>query len=133
MCEYGSFQIDLVTTSKADETKLKFIQDEILKLNHDKNLLEKISASVEIGKTGIWEIFLEEDGVEILEDEEFSNLISSLEFVLGEFAQGSNYSWTVDLPFSFKFWQKEISGWELTFEEQNSYEENEDFNLWDDE
>jgi len=60
MSEYGSFQIDLVTISKADETKLEFIREEILKFNHDKNLLEKISASVEIGKTGIWEIFLEE-------------------------------------------------------------------------
>jgi hypothetical protein len=136
MSEYGSFQIDLVTTSKADKEKLEFIQAEILKLEFDKNLLEKISTSIEIGKTMVWEIFLEEDGVEILDEEEFSNLISSLESVLGDFSLGSNYSWTVDLPFSTKFWQKEISGWEVIFEEQNPFEEGSninDFDIWDDE
>jgi hypothetical protein len=92
-----------------------------------------ISESIEIGKTGFWEIFLEADSVEILDDEEFSNLILSLESIIGLFGQGSNYSWTIDIPFSSKFWQKELTGWEVIFEEKNTYEENEDFDLWDDE
>ena len=95
--------------------------------------MEKISSSVEVGKIGVWEIFLEEDGVEILGDEEFSNLIVSLESIFVEFDQGSNYSWTVDLPYSSKVWKKESDGWELIFEETNPYEEQEDFDLWDDE
>lgn len=133
MSDYGSFQIDLISSEKADKTKLEFIQFEILKLNYNKVLLEKISSSVEVGKIGVWEIFLEEDGVEILGDEEFSNLIASLESIFVEFDQGSNYSWTVDLPYSSKVWKKESDGWELIFEETNPYEEQEDFDLWDDE
>ena len=133
MSDYGSFQIDLISSEKADKTKLEFIQSEILKLNYNKVLLEKISSSVEVGKIGVWEIFLEEDGVEILGDEEFSNLIVSLESIFVEFDQGSNYSWTVDLPYSSKVWKKESDGWELIFEETNPYEEQEDFDLWDDE
>jgi|688.fasta_scaffold193690_3 hypothetical protein len=133
MSDYGSFQIDLISSEKADKTKLEFIQSEILKLNYNKVLLEKISSSVEVGKIGVWEIFLEEDGVEILGDEEFSNLIASLESIFVEFDQGSNYSWTVDLPYSSKVWKKESDGWELIFEETNPYEEQEDFDLWDDE
>ena len=133
MSDYGSFQIDLISSEKADKTKLEFIQSEILKLNYNKVLLEKISSSVEVGKMGVWEIFLEEDGVEILGDEEFSNLIVSLESIFVEFDQGSNYSWTVDLPYSSKVWKKESDGWELIFEETNPYEEQEDFDLWDDE
>ena len=131
MSNYGSFQIDLISAEKADETKLEFIQAEILKLNYNKSLLEKISASVEVGKIGVWEIFLEEDGVEILDDEDFLNLISCLESIFGQFDQGSNYFWTIDLPYSSKVWKKESEGWELIFEEENHYEENEDFNLWD--
>jgi hypothetical protein len=123
----------LISSEKADKTKLEFIQSEILKLNYNKVLLEKISSSVEVGKIGVWEIFLEEDGVEILGDEEFSNLIASLESIFVEFDQGSNYSWTVDLPYSSKVWKKESDGWELIFEETNPYEEQEDFDLWDDE
>lgn len=133
MSEYGSFQIDLITSEKAEKEKLEFLQSEILKLNYEKNLLEKISDSIDVGKTGFWEIFLEEDGIEILDGEDFSNLIFTLESIFGGFGRGSNYSYTVDLPFSSKFWQKEISGWELIFEDQNSYEENENFNFWDDE
>ena len=133
MSDYGSFQIDLISSEKADKTKLESIQSEILKLNYNKVLLEKISSSVEVGKIGVWELFLEEDGVEILGDEEFSNLITSLESIFVEFDQGSNYSWTVDLPYSSKVWKKESDGWELIFEETNPYEEQEDFDLWDDE
>ena len=132
MSEYGSFQIDLITSEKAEKEKLEFLQSEILKLNFEKNLLEKISDSIEIGKTGFWEIFLEEDGIEILDDEDFSNLIFTLESIFGGFDQGSNYSYTVDLPYSSKVWKKESDGWDLIFEEENPYEE-EGFNHWDDE
>lgn len=133
MSEFGAFQIDLMSVEKAEEGKLETIKSEILNLDFDKNLLMNISESIEIGKTGFWEIFLEADSVEILDDEEFSNLILSLESILGLFDQGSNYSWTIDIPFSSKFWQKESTGWEVIFEEKNTYEENEDFDLWDDE
>jgi|688.fasta_scaffold291163_2 hypothetical protein len=133
MSEFGAFQIDLMSVEKAEEEKLETIKSEILNLDFDKNLLMNISESIEIGKTGFWEIFLEADSVEILDDEEFSNLILSLESIIGLFGQGSNYSWTIDIPFSSKFWQKELTGWEVIFEEKNTYEENEDFDLWDDE
>lgn len=133
MSEYGSFQIDLITSEKAEKEKLEFLQSEILKLNFKKNLLEKISDSIEIGKTGFWEIFLEEDGIEILDDEDFSNLIFILESIFGGFDQGSNYSYTVDIPYSSKVWKKESDGWDLIFEEENPYEEEEGFNHWDDE
>ena len=133
MSEYGSFQIDLITSEKAEKEKLEFLQSEILKLNFEKNLLEKISDSIEIGKTGFWEIFLEEDGIEILDDEDFSNLIFTLESIFGGFDQGSNYSYTVDIPYSSKVWKKESDGWDLIFEEQNPYEEEEGFDDWDDE
>ena len=133
MPEFGAFQIDLISVEKAEEEKLETIKSEILNLDFDKNLLMNISESIEIGKTGFWEIFLEADSVEILDDEEFSNLILSLESIIGLFGQGSNYSWTIDIPFSSKFWQKELTGWEVIFEEKNTYEENEDFDLWDDE
>ncbi len=133
MLEYGSFQIDLISAEKAEEEKLENIKLEIQNLDFNKKLLTNISESVEIGKTGFWEIFLEENSVEILDNEGFSNLISNLESIFGPFSQGSNYTWSIDLPFSAQVWQKEVSGWELIFEESNSYEENEDFNLWDDE
>ena len=133
MSQYGSFQIDLITSEKAEKEKLEFLQFEILKLNFEKNLLEKISDSIEIDKTGFLEIFLEEDGIEILDDEDFLNLIFTLESIFGEFDHGSNYSYTVDLPYSSKVWKKESDGWDLIFEEENPYEEEEGFNHWDDE
>lgn len=133
MSQYGSFQIDLITSEKVEKEKIEFFQSEILKLNFEKNLLEKISDSIEIDKTGFLEIFLEEDGIEILDDEDFLNLIFTLESIFGGFDQGSNYSYTVDLPYSSKVWKKESDGWDLIFEEENPYEEEEGFNHWDDE
>ena len=45
MSEYGSFQIDLITSEKAEKEKLEFLQSEILKLNFEKNLSGRLDAA----------------------------------------------------------------------------------------
>jgi hypothetical protein len=53
--------------------------------------------------------------------------------VIGGFANNSEFSWTVEFPYSRKGWQKNGFEWELIYEETDDYyeEDGDSFDGWE--
>lgn len=134
MSETSVYHVDLVSLSKFDEKVFQNYKNLIGDLPSDKDLLESIVDCMLLSSGGLIEIYVEQGNTKITDPEEFFSLIAKVEKIVGGFADNSEFSWTVEFPFSHKTWQKNNFEWDLIFDEtDNYYEDQTDYNEWEEE
>lgn len=134
MSETSVYHVDLVSSSKFDEKVFENFKKLIDELNHDRDVIESFLDCIELNSKGSIEIYVEQGNTKITDPEDFYSLVKGVESVVGGFANSSEFSWTVEFPFSHKTWQKNNFEWELIFNETDDYYDDEpDFNDWEEE
>lgn len=134
MSETSVYHVDLVSSSKFDEKVFQNFKTQIEDLNHDRDVIESFLDCIQINSQGYVEIYVEQGNTKITDPEDLYSLVKNVENVLGGFANSSEFSWTVEFPFSHKTWQKNNFEWELVFDETDDYYEDEtDYNDWEEE
>jgi hypothetical protein len=134
MSETSVYHVDLVSSSKFDEKVFQNFKTQIEDLNHDRDVIESFLDCIQINSQGYVEIYVEQGNTKITDPEDLYSLVKNVENVLGGFANNSEFSWTVEFPFSHKTWQKNNFEWELVFDETDDYYEDEpDYNDWEEE
>lgn len=134
MSETSVYHVDLVSSSKFDEKVFENFKKQIDELNHDRDAIESFLDCIELNSKGYIEIYVEQGNTKITDPEDFYVLVKGVENVLGGFANSSEFSWTVEFPFSHKTWQKNNFEWELIFDETDDYYDDEpDYNDWEEE
>ena len=134
MSETSVYHVDLVSSSKFDEKVFENFKKQIDELNHDRDVIESFLDCIELNSKGSIEIYVEQGNTKITDPEDFYSLVKGVESVIGGFANNSEFSWTVEFPFSHKTWQKNNFEWELIFDETDDYYDDEpDFNDWEEE
>jgi hypothetical protein len=134
MSETSVYHVDLVSSSKFDEKVFQNFKTQIGDLNHDRDVIESFLDCIQINSQGYVEIYVEQGNTKITDPEDLYSLVKNVENVLGGFAGNSEFSWTVEFPFSHKTWQKNNFEWELVFDETDDYYEDEsEYNDWEEE
>ena len=133
MSETCVYHVDLVSSMRTDEKLLAFYKNAILQLEYDKEILESIHECCELNPHGFLEIYIEGENTKLSNSDELASLIRSLDSVIGGFANNSEFSWTVEFPYSRKGWQKNGFEWELIYEETDDYyeEDGDSFDGWE--
>ncbi len=120
MSETCVYHVDLVSSLRTDEKLLAFYKSAIQKLDQDKEILEVISECCEINSQGFLEIYIEGENTKIVNHEEFVSLVKSIDSIVG-ISNNSEFSLTVEFPYSRKTWQKNGFEWELIYDESDDY------------
>ncbi len=133
MSETSVYHVDLVSSSKFDEKAFQNFKRVVSDIPTDTETLENFLEVMELNPEGNIEIYIEQGGTKLVTSEDFFELIKRIEKIIGEFASNSEFSWTVEFPFSHKTWQKNNFDWELIFDEKDDYydEEETDYEEWD--
>ncbi len=132
MSETCVYHVDLVSSLRTDEKLLAFYKSAIQKLDQDKEILEVISECCEINSQGFLEIYIEGENTKIVNPEEFVSLVKSIDSIVG-ITNNSEFSLTVEFPYSRKTWQKNGFEWELIYDESDDYydEEEDSYEDWE--
>jgi len=134
MSETCVYYVDLVSSMKTDEKLLAFYKDAIEKLDFDGETLDLISECCEINSHGFLEIYIESQNTKISNSDDLVLLVKNLDSIVGGFANNSEFSWTVEFPYSRKSWRKNGFEWELIYDESDDYyAEDDTFDEWSDE
>jgi len=132
MSETSVYHVDLVSSSKFDEKVFQNFKSQIGDSNQDQDVIESFLDCVELNSQGYIEIYVEQGNTKLTDSEDFYTLVKNVENVIGGFANNSEFSWTVEFPFSHKTWQKNNFEWELIFDETDDYYDDElDYEEWD--
>lgn len=132
MSETSVYNVDLVSSSKCDEKVFKNFKNQIGDLNQDHDVIENFLDCIELNSQGYIEIYVEQGNTKLTDSEDLYTLVKNVENVIGGFANNSEFSWTVEFPFSHKTWQKNNFEWELIFDETDDYYDDElDYEEWD--
>lgn len=129
MSETGVYQVDLVSSTKINEKILSSYKFDIQKLDFDEETLELISECSEINTQGFLEIYIESENAKLSNSDELVSLIKNLDSII-EFANKSEFSWTVEFPYSRKSWQKNAIEWELVYDENDDYDGDDNYDEW---
>jgi hypothetical protein len=129
MSETGVYQVDLVSSTKINEKLLSSYKFDIQKLDFDEETLELISECSEINTQGFLEIYIESENAKLFNSDELVSLIKNLDSII-EFANKSEFSWTVEFPYSRKSWQKNALEWELVYDENDDYDGDDNYDEW---
>ena len=129
MSETGVYQVDLVSSTKINEKILSSYKFDIQKLDFDEETLELISECSEINTQGFLEIYIESENAKFSNSDELVSLIKNLDSII-EFANKSEFSWTVEFPYSRKSWQKNALEWELVYDENDDYDGDDNYDEW---
>jgi hypothetical protein len=129
MSETGVYQVDLVSSTKINEKILSSYKFDIQKLDFDEETLELISECSEINTQGFLEIYIESENAKLFNSDELVSLIKNLDSII-EFANKSEFSWTVEFPYSRKSWQKNALEWELVYDENDDYDGDDNYDEW---
>lgn len=129
MSETGVYQVDLVSSTKINEKILSSYKFDIQKLDFDEETLELISECSEINTQGFLEIYIESENAKLSNSDELVSLIKNLDSII-EFANKSEFSWTVEFPYSRKSWQKNALEWELVYDENDDYDGDDNYDEW---
>ena len=129
MSETGVYQVDLVSSTKINEKLLSSYKFDIQKLDFDEETLELISECSEINTQGFLEIYIESENAKFSNSDELVSLIKNLDSII-EFANKSEFSWTVEFPYSRKSWQKNALEWELVYDENDDYDGDDNYDEW---
>ena len=129
MSETGVYQVDLISSAKINEKLLSSYKFDIQKLDFDEETLELISECSEINTQGFLEIYIESENAKLFNSDELVSLIKNLDSII-EFANKSEFSWTVEFPYSRKSWQKNALEWELVYDENDDYDGDDNYDEW---
>lgn len=125
MSETCIFHADLVSSLKTDQKLLTFFKNAILNLDFDQEVLQLICSCSEINSSGFLEIYIEDEIIKATNSDEIVQLIKNLDSISGGFSNNSEFSWSLEFPYSRRAWQKNGFEWELIHEETDDY-------YWDD-
>jgi hypothetical protein len=132
MSETCIFHADLVSSMKTDEKLLTFFKNSIQNLDFDEEVLKLICDCCEINSLGFLEIYIEDEIIKAINSDEIVSLIKNLDLVIGGFSNNSEFSWSLEFPYSRRAWQKNGFEWELIHEETDDYYWDDDFETdWD--
>ena len=129
MSETGVYQVDLISSAKINEKLLSSYKFDIQNLDFDEETLELISECSEINPQGFLEIYIESENAKLFNSDELVSLIKNLDSII-EFANKSEFSWTVEFPYSRKSWQKNALEWELVYDENDDYDGDDNYDEW---
>jgi hypothetical protein len=129
MSETGVYQVDLISSAKINEKLLSSYKFDIQNLDFDEETLELISECSEINPQGFLEIYIESENAKFSNSDELVSLIKNLDSII-EFANKSEFSWTVEFPYSRKSWQKNALEWELVYDENDDYDGDDNYDEW---
>ena len=129
MSETGVYQVDLISSAKINEKLLSSYKFDIQNLDFDEETLELISECSEINPQGFLEIYIESENAKFSNSDELVSLIKNLDSII-EFANKSEFSWTVEFPYSRKSWQKNAFEWELVYDENDDYDVDDNYDEW---
>ena len=102
-------------TSKIDDSKFK----------------EIVIGGMDLMDNEKLEIYVEGEQGRVINEDDFIEMITTLEDIVGGFIDGSRVEMNIEIPHSAKVWVKNGFEWDLTFEEGDSYEE-EEYGDWED-
>lgn len=125
MSETCIFHADLVSSKKTNEKFLTFFKNAILNLDFYQEVLQLICSCSEINSSGFLEIYIEDEIIKATNSDEIVQLIKNLDSISGGFSNNSEFSWSLEFPYSRRAWQKNGFEWELIHEETDDY-------YWDD-
>lgn len=132
MSETCIFHADLFSSIKTDEKLLTFFKDSIQNLDFNVEVLNLICDCCEINSLGFIEIYIEDEIIKATNSDEIISLIKNLDLIIGGFSNNSEFSWSLEFPYSRRAWQKNGFEWELIHEETDDYYWDDDFETdWD--
>lgn len=107
--------VERLINSKIEDTKLASIIIESMNLMDNEKL----------------EIYAEAEQGKVIHEEDLLEMVVTLEEIVGGFIDGSRVEMSVEIPHSTKIWVKNGFDWDLTFEEEDGFEDDE-FGDWED-
>jgi hypothetical protein len=132
MSETSVYHVDLISSSEFDKKAFENLKKIISEVPSDSETLENFLEAMQLNSDGNVEIYIEQGNTKLLNSEDFVEFIKKIEKILGDFAGNSEFSWTVEFPYSHKTWQKNNFDWELIFDEKDDYyDDNSDYNEWE--
>jgi hypothetical protein len=107
--------VERLINSKIEDTKLASIIIESMNLMDNEKL----------------EIYAEAEQGKVIHEDDLLEMVVTLEEIVGGFIDGSRVEMSVEIPHSTKIWVKNGFDWDLTFEEEDGFEDDE-FGDWED-
>lgn len=118
-----TFHLDLTTVHNVDEKVLSHYKKSIVEMDFDSEVLEIIQEACEINDKCKLEIYIESESTKLTNPEDFLLLLKSIDKLFGGLQNNSSFSWVVEFPYSSRTWEKNGFEWELIYDENDDYYE----------
>jgi hypothetical protein len=118
-----TFHLDLTTINNVDDKTMTHYVKSIGELDFDVDVLEVLQEACEINEKGKLEIYIESEPTKLSSPDDFLTLLKSIDKLFGGLQNNSSFSWVIEFPYSSKTWEKNGYEWELIYDENDDYYE----------
>lgn len=130
MVETCVYHLDLVSLNNFTPPMVSGVEKQIKTKIEDAKFKSILIDGMGLMDNGKLEIYIESEQGLVIDQDDFIEIIESIEDIIGGFIDGSRVEMNIEIPHSTKIWIKSGFEWDLTYEEVEDLED--EFGDWED-
>ena len=131
MVDTCTYHLDLVSLNNFTPPMVSGVERSISTKIEDAKFRDIVLGGMDLMDNEKLEIYVEGEQGRVINEDDFIETITTLEDIVGGFIDGSRVEMNIEIPHSTKVWVKNGFEWDLTYEEGDSFEE-EEYGDWED-